>query len=66
MLFFFNIEALKPKIVTPPNQGHGHEQEWGTWVGGSILASLGFFQTFWIRPEEYQEEGARVIKRKCP
>jgi len=58
--------ALKPKIVTPQRTAAGHKEEFGVWLGGSILASLGFFQTFWIYPQEYQEEGKSCIHRKCP
>jgi len=57
--------ALKPRIV-PPHKHVGHEAEFCPWVGGSILSSLGFFQTFWIYPSEYKEEGKRVVHRKCP
>jgi len=58
--------ALKPRIVTPQRVVGGHQEEFGIWLGGSILASLGFFQTFWIYPQEYEEEGKNVVHRKCP
>jgi len=58
--------ALKPKILTPQRTAPGHKEEFGVWLGGSILASLGFFQTFWIYPAEYEEEGKSCIHRKCP
>jgi actin-related protein len=32
-----------------------------TWVGGSILASLGTFKSLWVTKEQYLEEGERVL-----
>jgi centractin len=32
-----------------------------TWVGGSILASLGTFKSLWITKEQYEEEGSRCL-----
>ncbi|KAJ6235650.1 actin-7-related [Anaeramoeba flamelloides] len=36
-----------------------------SWVGGSILASLSTFQDRWFFSEEYQENGASMIHKKC-
>jgi centractin len=32
-----------------------------TWVGGSILASLGTFKSLWVTKEQYEEEGSRCL-----
>jgi len=32
-----------------------------TWVGGSILASLGSFKSMWLLKQQYQEAGAAVV-----
>ncbi len=37
-----------------------------TWLGGSILASIGAFHEMWISRQEYNEFGASLIDRKCP
>ena len=42
------------------------ERRFSTWIGGSILASLGSFQQLWMSKQEYEEEGASGIHRKCP
>jgi actin-related protein len=34
------------------------ERKFGTWIGGSILASLGSFQQLWLSKQEYDEMGA--------
>jgi len=36
-----------------------------TWIGGSILGSLSTFQHMWISKAEYDEDGPRVVHRKC-
>jgi len=42
------------------------ERRFGSWIGGSILASLGSFQQMWISKQEYEENGRSQIDRKCP
>lgn len=42
------------------------ERRFGSWVGGSILASIGTFQQMWMSMQEYQESGKAQIDRKCP
>lgn len=42
------------------------ERRFGSWIGGSILASIGTFQQMWISSQEYEEAGKGQIDRKCP
>ena len=42
------------------------ERRFGSWIGGSILASLGSFQQMWISKHEYEENGKSQVERKCP
>ena len=42
------------------------ERRFGSWIGGSILASLGSFQQMWISKQEYEEGGKSQVDRKCP
>lgn len=51
-------QDLKIKIQAPP------ERKISTWLGGSILASLGTFKSLWITREEYIEEGEKSMERK--
>jgi actin-related protein len=37
-----------------------------SWLGGSILGSLGTFQDMWISKADYEEYGAAIVNRKCP
>ena len=51
-------QDLKIKIQAPP------ERKISTWLGGSILASLGTFKSLWITREEYMEEGEKSMERR--
>lgn len=42
------------------------ERRFSSWIGGSILASLGSFQQLWISKQEYEESGKTCIEWKCP
>ncbi|XP_035697168.1 actin-like protein 6B [Branchiostoma floridae] len=42
------------------------ERRFSSWIGGSILASLGTFQQMWISKQEYEEAGKGCVERKCP
>jgi len=42
------------------------ERRFSTWIGGSILASLGSFQQMWISKQEYDEGGKNQVEKKCP
>ncbi|RCH77558.1 NuA4 histone acetyltransferase subunit, partial [Rhizopus stolonifer] len=41
------------------------ERRSSSWLGGSILASLGTFHQLWISKKEYEEVGASIVERKC-
>lgn len=42
------------------------ERRFSSWIGGSILASLGSFQQMWISKQEFEEGGKSCVERKCP
>ncbi|KAM0752722.1 Actin/actin-like protein [Meredithblackwellia eburnea MCA 4105] len=54
--------AMKLKIHAPSSYA---ERVYSSWLGGSILASLGTFHQLWIGKEEYQEMGKSVIHRRA-
>ncbi|KAF0976631.1 hypothetical protein FDP41_004530 [Naegleria fowleri] len=46
---------------------HLQERKYTSFIGGSILASLGGFQQMWISKSEFDETGAaQCLLRKCP
>jgi len=50
------------KMLSPGMQ----ERAIASWLGGSILGSLGTFHEMWITKAEYEEWGCSIINRKCP
>jgi actin-related protein len=50
------------KVLSPGMQ----ERAICSWLGGSILGSLGTFHDMWITKAEYEEWGSAVVNRKCP
>lgn len=45
--------------------GNAVERKFGSWIGGSILASLGTFHQMWISRKEYEEQGAGIVEKRC-
>jgi len=40
------------------------ERSFASWVGGSILASLGSFHQLWISKKEYEENGPGIVEKR--
>lgn len=57
-----NKQLFKLKIITHPSNT---ERKFSTWIGGSILSSLGTFHQLWLSKAEFEEHGAMIIERKC-
>jgi len=53
--------TLKPKFLIPSK----NERLFSTFIGASILASLGSFQQLWISKNEYDEFGSAIIGQRC-
>ena len=56
-------QAAKIKVSMPINT---LERRFSVWLGGSILSSLGSFQSLWMSKKEYEEYGSAIIHRKAP
>ncbi|TID14219.1 actin-like protein-like protein 6A [Venturia nashicola] len=41
------------------------ERKYASWIGGSILGSLGTFHQMWISKKEYDEHGPNIIEKRC-
>ncbi|RUS27496.1 actin family, partial [Jimgerdemannia flammicorona] len=52
----------KMKIHAAGNQT---ERKCSSWLGGSVLASLGTFHQLWVSKKEYEENGASIVEKKC-
>ncbi|KAK4689758.1 actin-related protein 4, partial [Tremellales sp. Uapishka_1] len=46
------------------------ERKYSSWLGGSVLASLGTFHQLWVTKEEYEEHGMGIVHQSrllpCP
>jgi len=42
------------------------ERRYSSWIGGSILGSLGTFHQMWISKQEYEEVGKELVHKRCP
>ncbi|KAI9792989.1 MAG: NuA4 histone acetyltransferase subunit [Piccolia ochrophora] len=45
--------------------GNTAERRFASWIGGSILGSLGTFHQMWISKKEYEEHGPNVVEKRC-
>ncbi|SNX86791.1 probable Actin-related protein 4 [Melanopsichium pennsylvanicum] len=52
----------KVKIHSP---GNTTERRHSSWLGASILASLGTFHQLWISKQEYEEHGSAIVHARC-
>jgi len=41
------------------------DRYYSVWTGGSTLCSLSTFESQWITKDEYEENGAEIVHRKC-
>ena len=54
--------SLKVRMQAP---GNVVERKYASWIGGSILASLGTFHQMWISRKEYEESGSGIVEKRC-
>jgi len=69
------VERLNRELLqkTPNNMrlklvsnNQASERRFSSWIGGSILGSLGSFQQMWISKQEFEETGRAIVEKKCP
>lgn len=59
------IQSFPGPRVRISAAGHTSERRFGSWIGGSILASLGTFHQMWISKKEYDEHGPNIVEKRC-
>lgn len=66
--FISELSSLFGPQVKLKNQSlpTGSERKYATFIGGSILGSLGTFHQMWMSKQEYDEYGRGIVDRKCP
>lgn len=45
--------------------GNSVERKFSSWIGGSILSSLGSFHQLWVSKQEYEEHGPAILEKRC-
>ena len=50
---------MRVRVLAPP------ERKFSVWIGGSILASLSYFNTKAVSKQEYEENGPGIVHTKC-
>jgi len=56
-------QMYREKLLVSPDV---FERKYASWIGGSILGSLGSFHQMWMSKQEYDEFGKSLVGRKCP
>uniref|UniRef100_A0A7S3PK16 Actin-related protein 4 n=1 Tax=Aplanochytrium stocchinoi TaxID=215587 RepID=A0A7S3PK16_9STRA len=55
-------KTARPRIIVA-----GYEERTNfAWIGGSIVASINDFKPMFVTKKEYQENGAKLLDKKCP
>jgi actin-related protein 4 len=72
MAFGFNDRLQQELLALWPSAkvkiqaaGLTTDRRFGSWIGGSIIASLGTFHQMWISKKEYDEHGAGIVEKRC-
>jgi len=58
------LDSLCPKSGTVKIIASA-DRYYSVWTGGSTLSSLSTFEAQWITKDEYEENGAEIVHRKC-
>ena len=58
-------KAFANQRVRITASGMAVERKFGSWIGGSIMSSLGTFHQMWISKKEYDEHGAGIVEKRC-
>lgn len=62
----FELGKMYPQVRVRINaSGMAVERKFGSWIGGSIMSSLGTFHQMWISKKEYDEHGAGIVEKRC-
>lgn len=54
-----------PRVRIASAPGNTADRKFASWIGGSILASLGTFHQMWISKKEYDEHGPGIVEKRC-
>nr|XP_060614712.1 actin-related protein T2-like [Anolis sagrei ordinatus] len=52
-------QGVPIKVIAPPDRW------FSTWIGASIVTSLGTFKQMWVTAADYREFGPNIVHRRC-
>ncbi|KAI8870639.1 Actin/actin-like protein, partial [Ramicandelaber brevisporus] len=55
------LPGLRVKVQA---SGNTAERQFGSWIGASMVSSLGTFHQLWVSKQEYEEQGSSIIAKK--
>jgi actin-related protein len=58
------IQALAPSPMGPEVEAPA-DRKYSCWLGGAILSLIEKFENMWIKRSEVEDQGAKVVHRKC-
>ena len=58
-------KELKGKLSSEVQVHAPPERKYSAWIGSAMLGSLSSFSSMAITKDEYDEEGAAAVHRKC-
>ena len=58
------IQALAPSPMGPEVEAPAY-RKYSCWLGGAILSLIEKFENMWIKRSEVEDQGAKVVHRKC-
>lgn len=58
------IQALAPSPMGPEVEAPA-DRKYSCWLGGAILSLIEKFENMWIVKNDYNDQGAKVVHRKC-
>ena len=58
------IQALAPSPMGPEVEAPA-DRKYSCWLGGAILSLIEKFENMWITKKDMEEQGAKVVHRKC-
>ena len=50
---------MGPAVFSPADRKHS------SWLGGAILSNIDKFEQMWITRREFEEDGAKIVHKKC-
>jgi actin, other eukaryote len=58
------IQALAPSTMIPDVDSPA-DRKHSCWLGGAIISSIASFEPMWITKREFEDDGVKIVHKKC-